>query len=93
MKFYNTIQAESQLMFIYDAAAQSQEDLVMEVMNRIKRASWFQVHAFLQDMDPVSLKRCLSNLQEKGLIVKDTDKGNMVMGPKGKKCHQYVLKS
>lgn len=90
--FHNTIQSDPQLMIVYDAAAKSQEDCVMEVMRKLRRAAWFQVHACLQDMDPVSLKRCLSNLQDAGLLVKDTDKANMVMGTKGKRCHQYVLK-
>lgn len=50
------------------------------------------MQAQLPDMNEDSLKRSLSNLKTKGLIVKDTDKSNLVTGPHGKRCHRYVLK-
>lgn len=91
LPFKNTIQASPQLMIIYNAEALSQEEAVLEVMNKLKAAAWFQVHACLPWMDEVSLKRAMSNLQERGSLVLDKDKSKMLTGPKGKPCHIYLL--
>lgn len=90
--FYNTIQADSQLMIVYNADGLKQEDAVMEVLNKLKRAAFFQVQGCLPWMHRDSLKRALSNLYERGKVMKDTDKANMVMNPEtGKRCHQYFI--
>lgn len=90
--FFNSIQADEQLLIVFDAGAKSQEELVLEVFNAQKCAlAWWQVAAYLPDMNECSLKRSLSNLASKGKLVKDTDKSRMVVGLSGKPCHVYSL--
>lgn len=91
MPFYNTIQADLTVAFQYEAQSISDENMVLEVMRKVKRAAWFEVVGFLPSMNEVSLKRALTDLKSKGILAKDTDKANMVMGPSGKRCHQYFL--
>lgn len=90
--FHNTIQTDPQLLIVFDAGAKSQEERVFEVFNTYKVAmGWFQVAAYLPDMNECSLKRSLSNLASKGKLVKDTDKSKMITGLSGKPCHTYRL--
>lgn len=90
--FHNTIQANEQLNISFNTAAKSQEDMVLEVFKMQKTPmAWFEVSAFIPDMNTCSLKRCLSNLSTKGFLVKDNDKSKMVTGTQGKSCHKYHL--
>lgn len=91
-RFFNTIQADNQLMLVYEADSKSQEDAVLEVMNKIKKAAWFELKGCLEWMNESSLKRSLTNLKSAGKLTMDTDKANMVMSPSGKSCHRYILK-
>lgn len=93
ISFHNTINNDESEQKEANVKAKSQEDMVLEIMNKVKSGAWFEIASYLPDMDHCSLKRSLSNLQDKGLLVKDTQKANMVMGPKGKPCHRYYLRS
>lgn len=89
--FFDTIQTTPDLFTVYNEQAKTQSDMVLECFHVNGRMAWFEVHAMIPDMNEISLKRSLSNLQERGLIVKDTDKSNMVLSHFGKPCHRYYL--
>lgn len=88
--YFNTNQASLLEYAQFTKEALTQEDMVLEVMKRLKKAAWFEIRAEIE-MNEDSLKRSLSNLKDRGLLAKDTDKANMVMGPHSKRCHRYVL--
>lgn len=90
--FFDTISCDPQLLIVFDAQAKTQEELVLEVFNAQQVAlAWWQVAAYLPDMNECSLKRSMSNLAAKGKLVKNTDKGSMILGISGKPCHVYSL--
>lgn len=89
MSFFNTIQSNPQTLIQFEAEAQSQESLVAEVYRTVKKPmAWFEVLGFLQDMNPVSLKRSITNLKTKGVLFKTNE---MICGPFGKNVHRYAL--
>lgn len=99
--FYNTCEADNQMLLDFEASALSQEDLVVEVFRKAKRPlAWFEIQAMLNfDMDQCSLKRATTNLttdrkDKLGIVIKRAvleKTKELVMGPKGKPCHRYKL--
>lgn len=98
--FYNTINAEGQVLLDFEGAAASQEEMVLQVFYSVKRPlAWFEVLAYMPHIDQCSLKRCLTNLtnsryDKEGLLIKEkklvkTDE--LIKGLKGKPCHKYKL--
>lgn len=90
-RFHNSIQEDNQLVAVYESDFKRQEDAVIEVLRRVKKAAWFEVQGCLEWMNEGSLKRALTNLKTEGKLKIDTDKGNMVLSPSGKPCHRYIL--
>lgn len=98
--FYNTIEAEGQVLINFESAALSQEDLVLAVFHETKRPlAWFEITFYLPEIDQCSIKRCLTNLtntryDRNGMIIKTkklVKTGELIKGLKGKPCHKYRL--
>jgi predicted transcriptional regulator len=90
--YYNTNQIIGQTLINFYEAAKSQEQKVYDVyLNTNKGMAWFNVAAYLPTINHCSIKRSISNLAKKGLLVKDTRKETMVIGLEGKPCHLYML--
>jgi hypothetical protein len=97
--FHNSCKANGQYLLDFEAAARSQEALIMEVFNKHRvPMAYFEVAANV-NMNECSLKRSLTNLcndrKTKAGVV--TRKAMLrithvqVMGPEGKACHRYEL--
>lgn len=90
--YYNTNKVCGQTLINFCEAAKSQEQKVYDVyLNTNKGLAWFNVAALLPMINHCSIKRSISNLAKKGLLVKDTRKETMVLGIEGKPCHLYQL--
>lgn len=90
--FYNTNQSTSQEVILFTEDAKGQENACLQILQQLKRAAFFEIKNYLPNMHQDSLKRSLSNLQSRGLIVKDIVKENMVTNPMtGKRCHKYQI--
>lgn len=98
--FYNTINAEGQVLLNFESAAVTQEEMVLQAFTTAKRPlAWFEVLNYLPHMDQCSLKRSITNLtnsryDKDGFLIKEkklvkTDE--MITGLKGKPCHRYKL--
>jgi hypothetical protein len=89
MNFFNTIQASGAQLVQYELMGISDHDKVIEVFNLANcPMAWFQVKAFLPDMNECSLKRVLSSSKKLEMM---PNKSDMVVGPSGKMCHKYKL--
>lgn len=88
MTYYNTNNCSGQLVLEFTSKNQSQEERVLELFYEVKRPlSWCEVKGFL-DFNECSIKRCLSDLKEKGKLIKEQ---TTVTGSFGKPVHRYKL--
>lgn len=86
--FHDTIDSSVEEFKKFEADAKSQDEMVLEVFKKHSELAWFEVQAFLPEMNEVSLKRSLSNLKNKGTLSLNDE---LVMGTKGKPVHKYKL--
>ena len=90
MTFHNTIKATGQTLLAFEATASSQQDRVLTVFRFAMRPlCWGEVKRLLvEDMNEVSIKRCITNLKNLGILVKTDEK---VQGLYGKPNYKYKL--
>jgi predicted transcriptional regulator len=90
MPFHATVNIDNKQLDLFEAKAQSQEDRIYELFCEVRKPlAWFEVKGYL-DFNDCSIKRCLSNLKDKGVLIKTSEN---VTGTFGKPCYRYELKS
>jgi hypothetical protein len=75
---------------LFKSQAKTQEEKILELFKReLSPLAWFEVKELLsEEMNDCSIKRCLSNLKEKGELSKTEIKVN---GKWGKPCYKYQI--
>lgn len=99
--FHNSIHEQGQVLIDFEAAAENQEDLILDVFKATKKPmAWFEVRQHMWfEMNECSLKRSLTNLCSEKRNSKDElirsqkllKTAIKVMGPHGKNCYRYSL--
>ena len=79
------------MLLAFEAKNSTQEALILTVFQLMQRAlAWHEVQGLLvEDMNEVSIKRCITNLKTSGILEKTSDK---IMGKYGKPTYRYKLK-
>ena len=88
--YYNTNGVSGQTLLAFEQRNSTQEAMVLTVYQFAMRPlAWFEVERLLvEDMNACSIKRSITNLKSKGILVKTSNK---VQGVYGKVCYQYQL--
>lgn len=89
VSFFNTNKESGPVLEKSHSDAKSQEDVIYELyLGKKLNMAWFEVKSFLPDFNECSIKRSITNLKNKGKLIKTTD---LVMGIHGKSNHKYKL--
>lgn len=91
--FHNTTNETGQVLMNFEAKAQTQDQMVMEIFraNPTKPMAWFEVGALVKEsIHEISLKRAITNNKNWGFLEKTSEKAT---SPYGSPCYRYKLKT